>query len=81
MASRVEAMKLIRGWRICTAEPEGLLCWFDPLTERLELWDLTDEERSVRLDMVDSVSAPEDGGGVLSILQGSLFPKGSPHGS
>jgi len=49
--------KKIRDWRLSQAEPHGLLVWFDPYREDIMLRDLTDEERSVRLDTQVSVSA------------------------
>ncbi len=74
---------LVRGWRIGRVEPDGLSCYFDPLTERVEIYPLTDEEKSARLDMMSSVSAMGEGeehyvGGAL--LQGSLFDEGDPQG-
>ncbi len=72
---------VVRGWRIGAVVPDGLSCYFDPLTERVEIHPLTDEEKGVRFDMLGSVSAMGEGeehyeGGAL--LQGSLFDEGDP---
>jgi len=66
---------LVRGWRISAIEPDGLSCYFDPMSERIEIHPLTDEEKAVRLDMVGSVSAPQDAG--RAIIQSEMFPEGS----
>ena len=34
------AKKLLSNWRVLKAEPSGLMVWFDPDQERLELHDL-----------------------------------------
>ncbi len=73
-------MKEIRGWRIGVVEPSGLSCYFDPLTERLELYDLTDEEKSVRLDTQGSVSALI-GSDQRELDLSIARLKGDPHGS
>ena len=52
----VQAAMKIRMWRISRAAPFGLHLWFDPDLEVPSLRDLTDEEKSVRLDMPISVS-------------------------
>ena len=49
--------KPIRGWRVGYAEGmHGVHVWFDPNRERLTLRDLTEEEKSVILDKLSSVS-------------------------
>ena len=73
--------KIVRGWRIGRVEPDGLSVYFDPFTERVEVHDLTPEERRVRLDMVGSVSAPAEAEAPTRLVQTHLFPEGSPHGS
>jgi len=70
----------VRGWRIGRVEPDGLSCYFDPFTERVEIHELTDEEKCVRVDMLSSVSAL-DGDGDAFGQQRELFPEESPHGS
>ena len=47
-------------WRISRAEPFGLHLWFDPACEVVSIRPLTDEEKSVTLDMPISVSASLD---------------------
>ena len=50
--------KPIREWRVRAAEDTvGLLVWFDPFTERLELRDLREDELIDTLDKLGSVSA------------------------
>ena len=73
---------MVRGWRIGQVVPDGLSCYFDPMSERIEIHLLTDEEKSVRLDMVGSVSGADEDeehyvGGAL--LQKLLFDEGDPH--
>ncbi len=53
--------KTIREWRVLGSEGgRGVFVWFDPATERLELRDLTEEERSNYLDSLVSVSAMDE---------------------
>ena len=50
--------KEIRAWRCFgTRGQPGLHVWFDPRTELLTLRDLTEDEKSVTLDKLSSVSA------------------------
>jgi len=55
MANKV--FKPIRAWRVswCDSQP-GVSVYYDPREEVLELRDLTEDEKSVRLDMPVSVS-------------------------
>jgi len=50
--------KVLREWRLCEAQAGGVLVWFDPMLEAVELRDLTFEEKALILDSVSSVSAP-----------------------
>ena len=43
----------IRGWRVCAADPSGLMIWFDPDTELVKLYDRPESER-VRDPLSDS---------------------------
>jgi len=70
----------VNGWRIARSEPKGLVMWFDPDREVPGIRPLTDKERSVRLDMLSSVSALDEDEDTL-VNQRSLFPEGIPHGS
>ncbi len=45
----------VRGWRIGQVEPDGLSCYFDPFTERVEIHQLTEAEKAVMVDRVSSV--------------------------
>ena len=38
--------KSIAQWRVCQAEPSGLLLWFDPMTEFPRLYELEPSLRS-----------------------------------
>jgi len=38
--------KMISNWRICQAEPSGLLLWFDPMIEFPRLFELEPSLRS-----------------------------------
>ena len=71
------AGKVIRAWRVVKADPSGMLCWFDPWTERVEIHSLPVSDPGVTpgagevdmgglgssLDRVVSVSASGDGDG------------------
>ncbi len=46
-----EREKVICNWRVCAAEPSGLLVWFDPARERVRLYELPHS---------DGVVDPED---------------------
>ena len=60
------AEKPIREWRVMKSfNSTGLLCWFDPATERLMLRDLTEDEKAGTLDKLDSVSALPSPSGTL----------------
>ncbi len=49
--------KPVRLWRISRPDQgPGLFVWFDPEVERLTLRDLTEDEKSVTLDKLGSVS-------------------------
>ncbi len=59
--------KPIRMWRCSKPEQgHGLFVWFDPDEEALVLRELTEEEKSVNLDSVFSVSALVEGEGLCS---------------
>jgi len=47
---------MVRGWRIGIVEPDGLSCYFDPYSERVEIHPLTPEEKRFILDTKVSVS-------------------------
>ena len=52
-----ENMKPIRAWRVSWCEDQpGVSVYYDPREEVLELRDLTEDEKAVRLDMPVSVS-------------------------
>ena len=70
----------VRGWRIGSVEPSGRSCYFDPLTERVEIHPLSAREMSGRVDDTVSVSAPEEEEQSRSQIH-MPFPKGTPHGS
>ncbi len=75
----IEVSEILRNWRMAIGDPYGMMCWFDPAVERLMLHTLTDEEKSVIVDMPSSVSGPEqseshDG-------QTEIFSVGDHHGS
>ena len=60
----------LRMWRMEKGDPYGMHCWFDPDSERIELHALTDEEKSVRLDIPVSLSAlPETETGLVHVSQ------------
>ncbi len=49
--------KPLRNWRVMRPDSgPGLFVWFDPDTELLTLRDLTEDEKSVTLDKLGSVS-------------------------
>ena len=51
------AEKVLSQWRCLQAQDEhGVMVYFDPRKERLTLRDLTEDEKSVRLDKLSSVS-------------------------
>ncbi len=73
----------VRGWRIGVVEPDGLSCYFDPLTERVEVHLLTEEDKLVIVDMVGSVSALGEGEGLREVYEQGRFEfdyQGDPHG-
>ena len=53
----------IRNWRVSSGDPSGLVVWFDPRTERVRLYSLTEEEQLEYLDSCVSVSALSEGEG------------------
>ncbi len=64
----------VESWRVASAEPFGLVVWFDPESERLTLRGLTRHEMYDRVDSVFSVSALRDSGdsgGCLDDAEGS----------
>ena len=67
---------MISQWRICQAEPSGLLLWFDPMTEFPRLYEL---EQSLRSG-VDSFNERDDLARTVSQYQqlalGELPPDG-----
>jgi len=57
------AMKLIRQWRVSQGEPFGLHVWFDPKTEVLRLYEITDPPENPGVDDVsegDDYESPEN---------------------
>jgi len=61
-------MTSVLSWRIArAADGRGLLCWFDPLLEDVEIRHLTAPERADRLTSMGSVSALVEGDGQLDL--------------